>query len=517
MKKRGMSMREKREYDRIQKRKKMRMQRKKRKERKKNVFGKILFSAQALVSLLFMGMLLYINMIPLGYLITIMICLLVLWGIGPLSQMGSGKYLTAGKVYMAFMTVVLVAGIGVIWKMSGAMGRVTNADKKIDTIVVAVLADDPAETLKDAADYTFGVQYAVKGEDVRNAMSHIREELGAEVKTQEYQNVNEQAKALHEKQVQAIVYNENYKKILEDEFDGYSDKVKIIYKYDIKTDLENLTIDIKVENEPFAVYLSGIDVYGDISKSSRSDVNIIAVVNPTTHQILLVTTPRDYYVEIPGVSNGQKDKLTHAGMYGVDASIATLSQLYGTEIPFFARVNFTSLIEIVDKLGGIDVNSEYAFTTGTESGAVVNVAKGMNHFNGTQALAFSRERHNLAAGDNQRGKNQQAVITAMIKKMVSPSMLMKANGIIDSVSGNVETNMSQKQLQRLIKMQLSEGVSWNIYSVAAEGTGARQACYSSGAQLLYVTNPNYESVEKIKEMIQQVQNGEIIEGSEKTK
>ena len=135
----------------------------------------------------------------------------------------------------------------------------------------------------------------------------------------------------------------------------------------------------------------------------------------------------------------------------------------------------------------------------------------MNHFNGEEALAFSRERKHLPDGDNQRGKNQQAVLTAMIKKMVSPSMLLKANSIINSVSGNVETNMSQKQLQALIKRQLSVGGKWNIKSVAADGTGDQQACFSSGSQELYVTIPNETSVEEIQTEIDRVLNGETLE------
>ena len=268
-----------------------------------------------------------------------------------------------------------------------------------------------------------------------------------------------------------------------------------------------------VKDETFTVYISGIDVYGAIETNSRSDVNIIATVNPTTHQVLLVTTPRDYYVEIPGISGGQKDKLTHAGVYGVDASMATLEQLYDTEIDFYARVNFTSLIEMVDALGGVDVESEYAFTTSADSGMVMNVVQGINHFNGKQALAFSRERMNVPGGDNQRGKDQQAVITAMIKKMVSPAILTGANGIISSVSGNVDTNMSEEQIQNLIKKQLAEGASWNIKSVAAEGTGDNQLCYSYSGMPLYVMQPDQAVVDMIKSEINAVENGETLEGS----
>ena len=147
------------------------------------------------------------------------------------------------------------------------------------------------------------------------------------------------------------------------------------------------------------------DVYGPISSKSRSDVNIIATVNPNTKQILLTNTPRDYYVPIPGISGEGKDKLTHAGIYGVEKSMATLGQLYGIEIPFYARVNFTSLITMVDLMGGIDVDSEVAFTTDGAGGAIISVQKGMNHFNGEQALAFARERYSLEGGDNQRGKD----------------------------------------------------------------------------------------------------------------
>ena len=247
-------------------------------------------------------------------------------------------------------------------------------------------------------------------------------------------------------------------------------------------------------------------------------MNIIATVNPKTHQILLVTTPRDYYVPIPGVSGGKDDKLTHAGTYGVDVSMETLEDLYETEIPFFARINFTSLIDIVDHLGGVDVYSEYAFTTSKNSEHVMDVQQGINHFDGEEALAFSRERENVPGGDNQRGKNQQAVITAMIKKMISPQMLMKANSIIDDVSGNVETNMSQEQIQSLIKTQLNRGGSWNIYSVAAEGTGGKDICYSAASSgPLYVTYPDEESVADIQDLINRVEAGEVIEGSEVAK
>lgn len=541
MGKKGMSPQERREYERLQERKKRQMEKryaksmgwdnpaksvsengripnpdKKREKKGRNILGNILLLLQILASAGLMAMLILSNIIPLKYLVAAGCVLLVLWGIGLLSQIKRKKRGIIGKIYIVLITLCIVAGTYQIGFMTGALGKVTGGNSKVDTMVVAVLADDKAEDIADVSDYTFGVQYKLDKGDMKETVSHINEELGMKIKTKEYKNVNEQAKALHEGEVKAIIYNEGYKEILEEEFHGYSDKVKIVYHYNIKTKLDDVSSNVKVKTEPFSVYVSGIDVYGEITKNSRSDVNIIATVNPKTRQILLVTTPRDYYVEIPGVSHGQKDKLTHAGIYGVDTSIKTLSELYDTEIPFYARVNFTSLIDIVDELGGVDVMSDYTFRTGKESGAVVKVTKGLNYFNGKQALAFSRERHNLPDGDNQRGKHQQAVLTAMIQKMLSPSMLIKANSIINKVSDGVETNMSQEQLQTLIKMQLNQGGSWNIKSVAAEGTGDKQKCYSSGSMRLYVCQPDEESVAEIKQLIKQVENGEILQDSEAT-
>ena len=260
-----------------------------------------------------------------------------------------------------------------------------------------------------------------------------------------------------------------------------------------------------VTDEPFNVYISGIDVYGDITQESRSDVNLIATINPNTHKILLTTTPRDYYVTIPGVSGEQRDKLTHAGTYGVDTSMATLENLYDTEIPFYVRVNFSSVEEIVDVMGGVNVESELSFTTGKAAGEIVDVKEGMNHFNGKQALAFVRERKALATGDNQRGKNQQALLSAIIKKAVSPLIVFHANAMINSVSGNAETNLTEAQIKSLIRMQISRMKGWDIESVAAEGDDSgKQYCYSYSAAPLYVTVPYESSVNEIREKIQKM-------------
>ena len=225
-------------------------------------------------------------------------------------------------------------------------------------------------------------------------------------------------------------------------------------------------------------------------------------VNPVTKKILLTTTPRDYYVPIPDISGGAPDKLTHAGIYGVDASIRTLEALYGIDISYYGRVNFTSVVTIVDALGGIEVNSEYAFESGGYS-----FQAGPNELDGEAALAFSRERYSFESGDNQRGKNQQAVITAMLQKAMTPAVLSKANQILVSLGDSVETNMTREEMSKFINMQLGDNASWTIESNAVIGTGDEQPCFSSGSQLLYVMRPDTESVRQATQKIEEVMEG----------
>lgn len=481
---------------------------------KPHKIGLSLVVIQAIVSMIFVGMLQIIGIVPLKYMVVIVGVLLVLFGITLFTQLNRRKKAIGGKLLSGVLIAVISFSTFYIGKANGALDKITGGNYKIDNMVVAVLKEDPAKVIEDTKDYTFGVQYKMGRSDMEAAVQMISEELGTDIEVVEYEDFQKQAEALHDKEVDAIIYNEGYTDNISESFVGYKKNVRIIYEHKIKKELAGMAVDTSIQ-DPFSVYISGIDVYGEIEQTSRSDVNIIATVNPKTHQILLITTPRDYYVPIPGISGGEGDKLTHAGTYGVDVSMETLENLYETEIPFFARINFTSMIDIVDHLGGVDVYSEYEFRTSRNSEHVMDVQQGINHFNGEEALAFSRERENVPGGDNQRGKNQQAVITAMIKKMISPQMLVKANSIIDSVSGNVETNMSQEQIQSLIKTQLNKGGSWNIYSVAAEGTGGKDICYSAASSgPLYVTYPDEMSIANIQDLINRVEEGEVLEGSE---
>lgn len=349
---------------------------------RKNGFGKFCLILQAIMSVAFMGVLILLDMLPMKYLGLAALLLFFLWCIAFTTQAVRKKKGTMGKIYSLLMIAVLAVGTYYIAKTNNMIAAITSGGSKVDKMVVAVLKDDPAETLEDASDYNFGVQFNTGAENMQAAVLDIQDQIG-DIATTEYTSVQEQAEALAAGEVDAIIYNQSYTELMENAVEGYSDQIRIIYKHEIETkfDFGGSVKDDSLTKEPFTVYISGIDTYGegadDDRDSIRSDVNIIAVVNPTTHQILLITTPRDYYIPIPGISGGMSDKLTHAGTYGIDVSMETLGALYETDINYYVRLNFSSLIEIVDILGGVDVYSEYAFTTGWESGYEMEVQQGM--------------------------------------------------------------------------------------------------------------------------------------------
>ena len=265
----------------------------------------------------------------------------------------------------------------------------------------------------------------------------------------------------------------------------------------------------KITKEPFVVYLSGVDNRGELTEKARSDVNILAVVNPSTKQVALINTPRDYYVDLAGTNS--KDKLTHAGLYGVETSMATLGNLYGINVDHYIRINFAGFINIVDALGGVDVYSDQAFTSVGSPGYYdpTTFAEGWNHLDGKSALAFARERHAFASGDIQRGINQMKVIDAMLNKIKSPALLMGFSKIMDAASDCFVTDFSQDQISALVRMQLSDFANWDIQSYTVTGSsGTSTQCYSAKGQKLYVMKPDEASVSKAKEMIAVVLGGE---------
>lgn len=324
------------------------------------------------------------------------------------------------------------------------------------------------------------------------------------------------ADALLNREVDAVILNSVYIEMIDEEvYEGFSEQIKVICTLETTEAIQATqwiqatNPDEREEMSPsaaeellnsenlnsFIVYVSGIDTYGSVDVQSRSDVNILAVVNMEEHKVQLINTPRDYYVPLP-VSNGMRDKLTHAGIYGIDVSIGALEMLYDVDVDHYVRINFSGFKEIIDALGGIDVDSEYDFTA-----KGVHFTQGTNHLDGASALIFARERHSFATGDVQRGKNQMAVIKAMIQKMLSVELLRNYATILNGISGSFQTDFTSDEIYALVCSQLLSGGEWTVDSFTVTGYDGSEVTYSISGARAYVMFPNEEDVEKAKSLI----------------
>lgn len=444
------------------------------------------------------------------------------------THMLSGLYValvSAGCVLASAITFYLLAAdphrqkirfsLGVIWlvlsiavySVSGVL--VLNTQKTLkdmsgsgaESVDVSfyVQKDDPASTLEDAKDYVFGILNTLDRENTDAALASVQNEQGFTLQTKAYDSLTQLADALLNGEVSGIVLNEGYLDLY-DEIEGYTDFASKIRA--LQT--ENLQTENQAESEVVStdgvinVYISGSDTReSTLPVRSRSDVNIIASVNLRTHKVLLLSTPRDYYVPL-SISNGARDKLTHAGIYGVQTSMDTLEMLYDMHIDYYFRINFTGFEKIVDALGGIEVYSEYAFDSRGE-----HFEKGLNYLNGAQALIYCRERYAYADGDRQRGRNQMDVIKAIAQKVVSPAILKNYLSVLQSVEAYTETSVPYELIAQVVQDQLANNPKWEISTYSVDGTGDYAVPYSMNTRA-YVMVPDTSTVAHAKELLAQL-------------
>lgn len=469
-------------------------------------FSVILSAIHLILTIVLLSIVLYINMLPVKFFIPICFVLLLLCAIAFLMAYAKKKLKYVGKFISLIMIMITSVGIYFASVASGTFEDMAGANTKKDVVNVYVMKADPAEDLTSAKDYTFGILSVLDRTNTDKTVAEIEEKLGQSIETEEYEGYLQLVDALYDSEVDAIILNSAYvTNITEnEEYASFTTLTRVLMQ---TTHEEQIDVNTgkEVDIETFTMYLSGIDIEGEVSTTSRSDVNIIAVINPETRQVLLVNTPRDYWVPL-SISHGTEDKLTHAGIYGIDVSMDTLEMLYDVELDYYFRINFTGFKELIDALGGINVYSEYAFTS-THGGD--RFVKGYNEMNGKEALGFVRERYSFATGDNQRGRNQMAVIEAIIDKAASPAILNDFTGLMESISGSFETSMSSSQISSLVRMQLDKGGSWNVVTYAVSGSGATMPVYSMSSEA-YVTIPDMDTVEKAQKLIELVYDGAIL-------
>ena len=477
------------------------------KKKKKRIpfIYKIVSLILLIVTLFFIGNLVFLNVLSDFYLMLVIFVVLLIDSILFLML-----YRTKRKKIGCFFSMLCIFVFSLfdfyLGKTTGLLSSL-NLNYKTYNYSVLVLKEENYKKLKDISSKKLG--YLDNGsEEGKEALKKVMSK--EELTSSGYEDSEKLANALIDKKVTAILVENSYLEILNEnisvEGKSFKEITRKIYGFTIVKKVSDISLDTNVTKSPFSVYISGIDTYGEISSVSRSDVNMVVTVNPATQQILLTSIPRDYYVKLHGKS-GYPDKLTHAGLYGTDMSIQTIEDLLDIKINYYVKVNFSSVVDIVNAIGGVNVYSDYDFTSIDQ----YHYTKGYNAVNGEEALSFARERKAFATGDRQRIKDQQALLKAIFDKCTSKAIITKYSKLLDSMKNSFVTNMKMSRLTSLVKMQMSKNYSWNIVTNSLNGSDSKNYTYSAPSTKAYVMLPEESSVSYAHELINKVLEGEKLD------
>lgn len=483
----------------------------KKKKRMLVMSGLIIAAVQFIVSIVMIAFMHYIGMIPASIRAAVGIILIGFSLITAITQRWKVPGIIT-KVLSVLLSIIMIVGCVYIGYTRGYLSKITGKKTQTDILGVYVLSDDSAQSLSEINGYSCGKIPTLDTDNLTEMLDDISSK-GVTLSYKDYTSIMDAVDALLNKKVEAIVINESYLGVFED-MDGYENlesRIRCVYSEKYVTQVADSDSGYISNDNVIGIYISGIDTSGPPNTTSRSDVNILLFMNTRTHQILMINTPRDYYVPL-SISNGVRDKLTHAGIYGIDCSRETLEMLYGVNVEYYLKVNFTGFLNVIDALGGVDITLDYDATLSQTGNLTVH--KGVNHFNAQQALIFSRERYAYSDGDRQRGRNQMMVINAVIKKMASPSMVTNYTSILNTVSDNMITNMPYDKISELAQLQISKNIDWDIQSYSVSGEGASAATFSAGSQKLYVMIPYEDQVQQATAYLEAMCRDEIISVTE---
>lgn len=453
------------------------------------------------------------NVLPLKFLLVYF----VLVGLIPISLIGytlfKKKKSVLKKIFLGIEILYIIVLFVVFFYLNKTFNFLDNFTSnyayETKNYYVLVNKDASYKDIDDLENKNIGYSNSLDT-SISTALTKLDEKVS--VKHNEYTGFTDLFTGLYNNEVDAVLIIDSFYDLLNEETNELSDKTKKVYEFSIKEKIKNIQKDIDITKEPFNVYISGIDTFGSVTDQARSDVNIVATINPKTNQVLMINIPRDYYVELDGTN--QKDKLTHAGIYGVEMSTKTIENLLDIEINYYVKLNFNAIIKTVDALGGVEVYSNHTFYSTEYSHKFV---KGYNKVDGELALDFVRTRKAFLDGDRVRGENQQAMIKAIVDKASSPDILMKYTDILESLEGCFTTNISTDKIMEVVNMQLDKMPKWNINSIGLNGRDSYGLTYTYPHQELYVMIPNEETIKIAKEAMKDVKDGIKIDSKYRAK
>lgn len=479
------------------------MTKKKNKERKISILGIILGILLLLMTLSLIIIINILDIIPSNYYIPLIIILIVISIILNffLIYKFKNKFLKVTKVFLTIISIIVILVYSTfIYYLNKTMNLFENISiikEEVSYYYIVVLDtsiyQEPSDLYEKKLAY-----YETTDKEVIDSLK-----LSLEYTTTK--DIAKLKDSLYNQEVDAILISDIIKNKYEEDDESYSNNTRIIKTIEIKKSIEDITKRVSIKNTPFNVLISGIDAYGDINQTSRNDVNIVATINPNTNEILLTSIPRDYYVQLHGTT-GYKDKLTHASYYGINMAVETIEDILDTDINYYVKVNFTTVVDLVNEIGGIDVYADQDVNIGT-----CKIKEGYNNLDGKCALAFSRERHSYTDGDRHRGRNQQQVIIAVFNKLTSgTTLLTEYTNILSVLDGKFATNMDTKEITDYIKYELNDLKDYTIKTTQLDGYGSMGETYSYPGQDLWIMIPYEETIDNAKNLINKVLNNESI-------
>ena len=449
--------------------------------------------------------------LPMKYFVVVVLLLGLLLALVIFMQI-SNKTNQAVKIGSKVLAIVLsvlmlFVNVKIVDKAQETIDKISNGKIETTEISVLVKKDSPYQKIEDLDGKSFGIMKDVDRENTDFMLNRLTELFQNQISKTEYKNGEEMLSELLDDKTDAIIMNEGFR----DSFDlinnQFESETRVIYSLDREKVIENLK-SAAVTKESFIVYISGIDTNGPITTTSRSDVNMLVAVNPVSKRIAMVFIPRDYYVPLQCHDNvcptGSMDKLTHAGLYGVEVSQATIEHVLGIDINYNVRINFDTLTTMVDALNGIEIDSDKDFIAWTNHGC--HIKEGKQHLDGKCALAFARERYSYESGDRHRGENQQQVIQAVINKFTAKNVINNYESILNAIQGMFQTNMTTDEITALIQMQINDMSKWEVESTLVDGTGDMVPTYSYGSTPLYVMRPDQSTIDQAKKLIKETLN-----------
>ena len=490
---------------------------------KKIISRRLLFILTIIAAIFFSFVMFELQVLPLKYYIPLVV--MIFLGAFLLYRGEKDKHnqhsikVTLLKFVNVILAVLLVVGSLYAMKGSDFLAAITGGGDQTIEMHVAVLKDSPYQSLNDLKGKPFGAN-TIDAVNINKTEAAIEDEIG-DIDVTAASSYEQLINSLNQKSVEAIIIKAVDLESLDDIEKGFNEKIRTVKKIELKIPSVSAN-SAKVTKEPFHILISGTDKEGPIGTFALSDVNMIATINPTTKQVLLTSIPRDYFVDIIGMDGVRgKDKLTHSAKGGMQCTIQTIENFMGIKFNYYAKFNFTSFMNVVDALGGIDVKVPKYQVIGRDDGVFVTkkgkytIKPGENHFNAKQALSFVRERKAFVEGDTIRGKNQMLMLKAILKKCTSASIITKMDGVFESLSDSFETNMEAKEVKSLINMQIDDMASWDVQSYHLDGDGSQRTKTVGDVTKvnplgMFITIPDQTSIDQAKQYLQSVMNNEII-------